>query len=103
MKLVDKIATAVIVAILFLLIINNVRIHQRPTRAEVITICEELIEADTLSIFSKNYQTFIESYTLVQALVLKGDLPVEELQPYIDWLVERNEMRIEEKNEKFND
>jgi hypothetical protein len=92
------------IAVIFLgigMILNFIIDLHQPTHPEVITICEELIEADTLSIYSKNYQTFIESYVLVQALVLKGDLPVEKLQPYIDWLLNREEMRQHEARDKF--
>ena len=82
---------------------NSIQIKKLSTQAEVITIVDSIIKADTLSIYSKNYQTFIESYTLMQALVLKGDLPVEKLQPYIDWLLNREEMRQDEAREKFED
>ena len=103
MKLVDKIATAVVVAILFLLIINNVRIHQRPTRAEVITICEELIKADSNTIFDIQYAGVVETYMLKQGLVLTGFLEPEELYPEIQWFIDRNEQRVEAAREKFKE
>lgn len=76
---------------------------QRPTRAEVITICEELIKANSNTIFDKKNAGQLESclYTLIE--IERGEAHPWELEPHLHWLVDRNEQRIEEKNEKFRE
>lgn len=84
-------------------IINAFDIDKRPTKAEVVTICEELIKADSNTIFDKKNAGRLESclYKLIE--IERGEAYPWELEPYLHWLVDRNEQRIEELNDKLED
>ena len=104
MSMGDKIVIVTSLIILYLLVaVYGIKIDNCPTRAEVITICEELIKADSNTIFDIQYAGVVETYMLKQGLVLTGFLEPEELYPEIQWFIDRNEQRIEEKNEKFRE
>ena len=94
------------IAIIFLgiAVIGNTIVNMcQPTRAEV----KAMIKADTTSIFHINNAGILESclYTLVE-IEINDTFPsglVDNLKNLQKWLADRNEQRIEEENEKFND
>ena len=97
--------TKITISILFLflwvaILFVNV---QHPTRFEVIAIYDSLIKADSNTIYDIQYAGRLERYILIQGLVLTGELPPEALYSEIQWFIDRNEQRIEEKNERFRD
>lgn len=100
----DKTIIAIMIIILLSnTLANHIAINQRPTYTEIIAIYDSLIKADSNTIFDKKNAGRLESclYKLIE--IERGEAYAWELEPYLHWLTDRNEQRIEEKNEKFKD
>ena len=76
---------------------------QRPSRAEVITICEELIKANSNTIFDKKNAGRLESCLYLLIEIERGEAYAWELDPHLHWLADRNEQRTEELNDNLED
>lgn len=91
----------------FLITWNATDIAQRPTRAETITICKELIKANSNTIFDKKNSGILEECLLTLIEIEYNEIELTEakrkLKIQLQWLIDRNEQRIEEKNEKFKE
>lgn len=104
MSMFDRVIIGIIVMLLLLnTVVNRIAINQRPTHAETIAICDSIIKANSNTIFDKKNAGRLESclYTLIE--IERGEAYAWELTPHLHWLADRNEQRIEEKNEKFKE
>ena len=108
MKIDDKILIILMMVILLLLSgFNTMGMIQRPTREETIAIAESIIKVNSNTIFDKKNSSILEDCLLTLIEIEYNEIELteakRELKIQLQWLIDRNEQRIEELNDEFVD